>query len=242
MKLDHLSFSYGERLILSNITMNVPLGEITAVMGPSGCGKTTLLQIIAGLLLPDSGYINRLKGNSKDLSTGFVFQDARLLPWKTVFDNIALVLDNRLSLKEKHHWITALLKKMQLYDIAHYYPYQLSGGMQQRVGLARALSVKPDLLLMDEPFSSVDACTRQLLIEEFRELSKQWELTSVFVTHQIDDALALAKQAVILSSSPASIVEKLNLTKMVNDDSWDVAKKNIWKRLKPWANQETSCP
>ena len=195
---------------LEDITLDVDGGEFLCLLGPSGCGKTTLIRIVGGLLDPTSGHVS-IDGQSptdaqKDKALGFVFQEPSLLPWRTVIDNIRLPLEvNRHQNRNDRYPVEELVRLVGLERFRHYYPFQLSGGMQQRVALARALVIDPSLLLMDEPFGSLDEITRATMRYE---LLRIWELdkkTVVFVTHSITEAIILSDRVVVLSPQPGRI-------------------------------------
>lgn len=203
------SFKDGTLRVLDNITFDVRPGEFVSLVGPSGCGKTTLLRLINGLLAPDQGEV-RVKGRppvpSSDLA--MVFQSARLLPWRTVAGNIEFVLALRgLSRKDSAARTLALLGAVGLRDFAEAYPHELSGGMQSRVGLARALAVEPQVLLMDEPFAALDAMTRETLRGELLRMWSRRRMAVVFVTHDIDEAILLSQRIVLLRPRPGRIQE-----------------------------------
>ena len=199
-------------LALQGVDLSIDTDEFVSVVGPSGCGKTTLLRMIAGLVLPDAGAIEidgrAVSGPGPDRAV--VFQQFALLPWATVADNIAFGLALRGMAREERLAIAdGLVHTMGLRGFERHYPRQLSGGMQQRVGLARALAVNPAILLMDEPFASVDAQTRRTLQDDLRRLAERTRKTIVFVTHDIDEAVRLADRVVLMSPRPGHIVESL---------------------------------
>ncbi|MGQ9668130.1 MAG: ABC transporter ATP-binding protein [Anaerolineae bacterium] len=195
-----VSKAFGDRPILHQWDLEVGEREIVCILGPSGCGKTTLLNLVAGLLAPDAGEIRR------PARLGYVFQEPRLLPWRTVRENVAFGL-KALGIREEERRRTAdrLVFHMRLEPFADHYPHQLSGGMRQRVSLARALAVEPQLLLLDEPFKSLDVLLRlelvQLLLDEWR-LSPR---PIMFVTHEVQEAALVAHRALIMCGSPAGI-------------------------------------
>jgi len=208
--VDAISHSFGDLPVLSDITLDVAEGEILAVIGPSGCGKSTLLGILGGLVKPSSGRV--LSEGAPPAGclnpTTYVFQDFALLPWRSVAGNVAFALEHhRLSAAEREARIAEVLATTGLADFAHALPKQLSGGMRQRVGIARALAVKPALLLLDEPLSALDAQTRELLMEEFLALWLRHRTTAVYVTHNLDEALRLADRVCVLSRRPGRIRE-----------------------------------
>ncbi|HUS82132.1 MAG TPA: ABC transporter ATP-binding protein [Dehalococcoidia bacterium] len=201
---------------LADVSLSVVAGEFVAVIGPSGCGKTTLLRAIGGLLAPTSGSV-RIGGESPTVAgrakqVGYVFQDASLLPWRTVIQNVRLPLEvNRRSRASTHLRPERLLELMRLEEFRDYYPRQLSGGMQQRVALARTLVFDPLLLLMDEPFGALDEITRESMRYE---LLRIWQSpltnggrrkTVIFVTHSIAEAVLLADRVVVLTGAPGRV-------------------------------------
>jgi NitT/TauT family transport system ATP-binding protein len=203
-----ITHRYEELTALDAVELHAREGEILALIGPSGCGKSTLLGILGGLLQPSEGRVT-MRGN---LPAGclnpltYVFQDFALLPWRTVRGNVRLPLEHhRLSAAERDERVDDALARTGLSDFADAYSRQLSGGMRQRVGIARALAVTPAVLLMDEPLSALDAQTRNLLMEDFVGLWLRERLTAVYVTHNLDEALRLAHRVVVLSRRPGRV-------------------------------------
>ena len=199
-------------LALQGVNLTIGTDEFVSVVGPSGCGKTTLIRMIAGLVLPDAGaiVIDGLPVSGPGPDRAVVFQQFALLPWATVTENIAFGLELRgMARAERLAIAHDLIYAMGLRGFDRHYPRQLSGGMQQRVGLARALAVNPALLLMDEPFASVDAQTRRTLQEDLLGLAERTRKTIVFVTHDIDEAVRLADRVVLMSPRPGHVVELL---------------------------------
>ncbi len=194
--------------VLNDVNLTLPEQAFTCLVGPSGCGKSTLLRIIDGLMPPDAGEV-RIGGEritAPSLDRGFVFQHFNLLPWRTVIGNIEFGLENLgMKKEERRPRANEILKLVDLDGFENYYPGQLSGGMQQRVGLARALAVDPSLLLMDEPFGSVDDQTRMLLQEELLNIWERDQKTVVFVTHDIEEALYLGDRVVVMRARPSHI-------------------------------------
>ena len=189
--------------VLENIFLNSGPGEITAIVGPSGCGKSTLLRIIAGLIPATSGEV--LHAGSA-LETAFIFQDATLLPWATVEANIALPLRLKGMLPVRRRKIAReWSRRVGLEEVLHYYPRQLSGGMKMRVSIARALSLSPNVLLLDEPFGALDAITRNGLNEELLHLHARDRWTAFFVTHSVSEAVFLSHRVVIMDDRPGRI-------------------------------------
>jgi NitT/TauT family transport system ATP-binding protein len=201
---------YGTVHALERIDLTVAAGEILALIGPSGCGKSTLLGIMGGILQPSEGRV-ALRGAPRPGSLNpftYVFQDFALLPWRTVAGNVALALEHRkLSAAERRARIADVLARTGLTDFADAYPRQLSGGMRQRVGIARALVVEPEILFMDEPLSALDAQTRELLMEDFLALWDGAKATAVYVTHNLAEAIRLADRVVVLSRRPGRVRE-----------------------------------
>lgn len=219
MVIKNLSLSYqdkkGEQILaLKNLSLSINKGEFIAVVGPSGCGKTSLLYLLGGLMHPSKGDIllngKKVKGPGKDRS--IVFQDSLLLPWRTVAGNISFGLEiqkvpKEEMLKQRQYYIDLV----QLTGFENYYPHQLSGGMKQRVNLARALCSDPEILLLDEPFAHLDAQTRELMQQELLNVYQKTKKTFVFVTHDIEEALFLADRVVVLGKRPGQIKEVLNV-------------------------------
>ena len=193
---------------LRDATVAFPRGELTSLLGPSGCGKTTLLKIIAGLIEPDAGEL-LVKGRAvrgPGPERAFVFQDFALLPWATVLRNVAFGLELRgVPRAQREEAARRRIEEVGLKGFEASYPNQLSGGMKQRVGLARALAVDADIILMDEPFSAVDEQTRRKFQEDLLELLRHHEKTVIFVTHSIEEAVYLSGQIVLLSPRPGTV-------------------------------------
>lgn len=212
----------GAMPVLQNINLSVRRGETIVFLGPSGCGKTTLLRLIAGLIKPDQGAV-LVNGAAPQAGIGsaMMFQSFRLLPWKTVRENIAFALPH-LSAAERVAPVDKALRQVGLTRFADYYPAQLSGGMCQRVALARALVVEPDLLLMDEPFASLDAQSRELMQAETLRLTEKQPATGsndahpakatlIFVTHSVDEALIMGDRIVLMAPRPGRIHEIIDV-------------------------------
>ena len=194
---------------LANIDLKIPQGELTTLLGPSGCGKTTLLKIIAGLLDKSDGEVlikgERIKGPGPERA--FVFQDFALMPWASVIRNVAFGLELRgVPKKERYEIARRYIEEVGLTGFDRAYPHELSGGMRQRVGLARALAVDAEILLMDEPFASVDEQTRRKFQEDLLNLLKIEKKTVVFVTHSIEEAVYVSDQVVLLSPRPSKVM------------------------------------
>ena len=211
LSTDSINVVYQESLIaLQNVSLDIPAAKLTAILGPSGCGKTTLLKVIAGLIKPTSGSVKvrgkEIEGPGPDRA--LVFQDFALLPWATVLQNVGFGLRARgVPKKEREETSLHYIKEVGLLGFEDKYPHQLSGGMRQRTGLARALTINSDILLMDEPFSAVDEQMRRKLQEDLLNLLKVENKTVIFVTHSIEEAVYLADQVIILSGRPGSVAE-----------------------------------
>lgn len=203
-----VNLSYGENTekkdVLSDVSFRIQADSTCAIIGPSGCGKSSLLFLLAGLKQPDTGEIV-IKGNPR---RGTILQNYGLFPWKTVAQNIGLGLALRaLDKKQIKEKVNSLIEEMGLTGFDDYFPSQLSGGMQQRVALARSLAIEPEILLMDEPLSSLDALTRERLQNLFLQIREKKKITSVIVTHSIEEAVFLGNTIVVLSKRPAGILQ-----------------------------------
>jgi NitT/TauT family transport system ATP-binding protein len=210
LRLEGITHRYDGLLALDDIELAVRDGETVAIIGPSGCGKSTLLGIVGGLLKPTSGRVVTVGAPRADSLNPFtyVFQDFALLPWRTVAANVALALEHhRLPRAERQGRVRAALELTGLGDFAAALPRQLSGGMRQRVGIARALVVRPAVLLLDEPLSALDAQTRELLMEDLLAIWARERSTRLYVTHNLDEAARLADRVVVLSRRPGRIRE-----------------------------------
>lgn len=198
---------------LKNINLTIPKGQLTALIGRSGCGKSTLLQMIAGLLIPSDGVvrINAHTVTKPSAKWNMMFQKPSLYPWMTVRENAALGLVFSGTYKAKQDRVEALLDMVGLADHKDKNVQQLSGGQQQRVALARSLATEPEILLLDEPFSALDAFTRTQLQNEVAEICHNQGITMVMVTHDIDEAVAMADKVVIMSQNPGEIVGEMDV-------------------------------
>jgi len=211
--IDGLGHAYGGQVVLRDISLAVRRGELVSIVGPSGCGKSTLLRAVAGLIQPAEGRIlidgEPVAGVPQSLAVVFQEYGRSLLPWLTVRDNVALPLRRRGGTKpQRRSAATAALEAVGLADAADKHPWQLSGGMQQRVSIARALAYRPALLLMDEPFGSVDAQTREDL-EDLLLAVRGTDMTILFVTHDIDESVYLGDRVIVLGGSPARVLTDL---------------------------------
>ena len=207
---DHISHRFETLEVLDDVSFTVSSGEVVAIVGPSGCGKSTLLSILGGLLQPSKGHAD-LRGAAPPASFNpltFVFQDFALLPWCTVEVNVEFpLLHTNLGVAERQAIVLDALRRTGLSDFRGTYPKQLSGGMRQRVGIARALAVRPAILLMDEPLSALDSQTRELLMEDFIHLLADGAMGAVYVTHNLEEAVRLADRIVVLSRRPGRVRE-----------------------------------
>jgi NitT/TauT family transport system ATP-binding protein len=244
--VDHASklFLEGSVVAFRNVDLQIRNQEVLCVVGPSGCGKTTLLRCIGGLLAPSSGQV-LIDGQAVDCpraGVAIVFQHFGLLPWKSVMDNVAFGL--RIAGAPREVITERLDHYIQLVGLAGFethYPYQLSGGMQQRVGLARALAIDPEILLMDEPFASVDAQTREVLQEELLQLHERERKTMIFITHSIDEAIILGDRVAVMASRPGRIKEILTVdfarprdpAAVRAQSRYTELRNHIWEELRP---------
>lgn len=228
--------------VLDSISFSVPAKTITAIIGPSGCGKTTLLHIIAGFVGADSGIV-RFDGEpvtTPDVRRTVIFQEYGLFPWLTVQDNLAYGLKIRKQKREKiREVVDHYLDLVHLRQFKTCYPHELSGGMKQRVGLARALAVDPKMLLMDEPFGSLDHLTREIMQEELLGVLEQTEKSGILITHSIEEALFLSDQVVIMTARPSRIVSIVSVPfprprahALKTDKKFIVLKESILAQLK----------
>lgn len=214
LEVSHLYKIYNSRqgsiAAIEDISFAVMPGEFVCLIGPSGGGKTTLLRILAGLLRPDQGqvYLHGQPLNEPCTEIGVVFQKPNLMPWRTVLDNISLPLQIRnATASEIKQRVYRVLEMVNLRDFAHSYPRELSGGMQQRVSIARALVYEPDILLLDEPFGALDALSRERLNHELLQIWRASGKTIVMVTHDIREAVFLADRVMILSQRPGRLAD-----------------------------------
>lgn len=208
LRLESVSHRYDALPVLEGVDLTARDGEILAIIGPSGCGKSTLLQIAAGLIRPSAGAVTVAGAAPPDCLNPItcVFQDFALLPWRTVAGNVALALEHHpLRREERRDRVADALARLGLAEFADALPRQLSGGMRQRVGIARALVVNPAVLLLDEPMSALDAQTRELLIDDFLGVWLQQKTTALYVTHNLAEALRLADRVAVFSRRPGRL-------------------------------------
>jgi NitT/TauT family transport system ATP-binding protein len=247
VSIEHVEMSFGVRTdqevqALADVDLAIRQGEFCCFIGPSGCGKSTLLRIIDGLIAPTAGQVVidgvLTRGPRTDLAV--VFQSFNLLPWRTVAANVALGLEERGVAKDKR--LAAAREWLGMVGLAgfeDFYPSQLSGGMQQRVGIARALAVEPSILLMDEPFGSVDAQTRLIMQSELLRIWAGDRKTVIFVTHDVEEALFLGDRVVTFSERPGRIVdvidvpfERPRVDALRGDPEFARLKEELWEKLK----------
>ena len=195
--------------VLDHVSIAVAKGDLVALIGPSGCGKSTVLNILAGLVTPTEGAITL---SDPDARISYVFQRPRLLPWRNVKRNVEFSLEQtKLPSSRRHEAAKAAIARVNLEGHEHKYPHQLSGGMQQRVALARSLAIEPSVLLLDEPFGALDALTRSYMQEELLGIVRGSGTTALLVTHDIDEALLLADRVLVMSSRPGKIKHELHV-------------------------------
>ncbi|ALC90881.1 sugar ABC transporter ATPase [Bacillus sp. FJAT-18017] len=203
----------GTSKVLSDINLSIREGEFVSILGPSGCGKSTLLSIVAGLTRPTSGEVmlngNPIKKPGKD--RGMVFQEAALFPWMTIEENVMFPLRKEMSKKEAREVAHQFLHMVQLSNYTKHSPHELSGGMQQRVSIARALSMNPKVLLMDEPFGALDEQTRSRLHNELEKIWVETKKTILFVTHSISESIKLSDRIVVMGTRPGIILEDITV-------------------------------
>jgi ABC-type nitrate/sulfonate/bicarbonate transport system ATPase subunit len=228
LKIDRVAKSYWndsrtkQMRVVSELTLTIREGELIAFLGPSGCGKTTLMRMVGGLERQDSGRIV-LRGQElrePDRRRGMVFQSYSSFPWLTVRDNIRFGLRYRgdVTGAEKDRIADHYLAMVGLTQYADFYTNRISGGMRQRVAIARTLASAPDVLLMDEPFGALDAQTREFLQMQLIDINRQERKTTIFVTHDVEEAILLAHRVIIFSSRPARIIREIDVTKVIADD------------------------
>ena len=245
VSVKNVSKNYGETEALKDMSLDFPRGQLTSLLGPSGCGKTTLLKIIAGLLPATSGEVtvNGVTVTAPGPDRAFVFQDFALMPWASVIRNVAFGLELRgVNKTERESIAYKYIGDVGLKGFEHSYPHELSGGMRQRVGLARALAVNADVLLMDEPFSAVDEQTRRKFQEDLLNLIKIEKKTFIFVTHSIEEAVYVSDQIAILLPRPSSVSEVIRPSGFKHKDADSIRKDSeyldivdrIWKSLRTY--------
>ena len=245
-------FSYFDRatrddlLAIERIDLEIPEGQFVAIVGPSGCGKSTFVKIVNGLLPEYEGEIDVLDRGGQGTAHAMVFQDAALFPWFTVLNNVSYGLRCRgVSAKEAHARAMPYIKMVGLEGFEQKFPYQLSGGMQQRANLARALTVDPEILLMDEPFAALDAQTRELMQAELLRIWDEADKTVLFITHQIDEAIYLADRVLVMSARPGRILADITVDlprprelKIKRTPEFTALADRIWELITPQLREE----
>ena len=218
--VEGVSKTYDDLLVLNQIDLTADEGQIVCIIGPSGCGKSTLLRLMGGLEEPSSGNIKPRGLPPSDCLNAltFIFQDFSLLPWRTVESNISLVLeDHPISNKEKQEIINSVLQRTNLSEFSKRWPRELSGGMKQRVGIARALAVNPSILLMDEPLSALDSQTSEILLNDLIDLWDKQRFTSIYITHNLSEAIRIGHKIVVMSRRPGEVRETVNIEKALKE-------------------------
>ncbi len=214
----HLEMAFTARgsrqIVLDDINLEIVAGEFFVIVGPSGCGKTTLLKIVQGLVAPTGGQVmiggRVIDGPGAD--RGFVFQHDSLYPWRTVLKNVVFGLELQgVSMREARPRAEKMIDLVGLKGYEKYYPHELSGGMRQRVNLARALAIEPSILLMDEPFAALDALTRETMQQELLRIAAAAGTTIIFITHQIDEAIFLGDRVAVMAARPGRVREVIDI-------------------------------
>jgi NitT/TauT family transport system ATP-binding protein len=240
LHLEAVSHNYGELSVLNDINLEIKQSEIICIVGPSGCGKSTLLRIIGGLEKPQSGQVMQLGEPPADSLNPltYIFQDFALLPWRSVSGNISLALeDHNLSKSAMQQIIDDVLERTKLGEFANALPRQLSGGMKQRVAIARALSVKPAVMLMDEPLSALDSQTRELLMDDLIDLWVREGFTACYVTHNLAEAVRLGHKIVVLSRRPGEIRDIVKIDIPLDErnlftQDLETKQKQLWEMMR----------
>lgn len=240
LRLDNITHAYSGMDVLRGINLDITSGKIVCIVGPSGCGKSTLLRLIGGLERPTSGRILQLGAPPDDSLNPltYVFQDFALLPWRSVEGNISLVLeDHGIKGTRADGIIRDVLARTKLSDFRQMLPKQLSGGMKQRVAIARALAVNPSVMLMDEPLSALDSQTRELLMDDLIQLWSRQPFTSVYVTHNLAEAVRLGHAIVVLSRRPGCIREIVEIdtpltSRGLGNADLERRRKHLWNLMR----------
>ncbi|WP_105439247.1 ABC transporter ATP-binding protein [Neorhizobium sp. T25_13] len=240
LKLKNITHCYGSVEVLKDISLDIPQGQIACLIGPSGCGKSTLLRFLGGLERPSSGEVLQIGQPPQDCLNPltYVFQHFALLPWRTVEGNIRLVLeDHGLSRREMDDIVANVLERTRLSEFRDALPKQLSGGMRQRVAISRALAVRPAVMLMDEPLSALDSQTRELLMDDLISLWTRQPFTSVYVTHNLNEAVRLGHRVVVLSRRPGRIRQIVDIDiplaeRHLGDPMLEEKQKELWELMR----------
>lgn len=208
LKLENITKAFNDRLILSEFSLQVQPGSITCLYGPSGCGKTTLLNMMGGIKQPDTGSVTGFP----EEKISFIFQETRLLPWKTVFENIRFPLLDKIPDGQARKIARKFIELVGLENEEGLYPHQLSGGMKQRVSIARAFAYPGSLILMDEAFQNLDNTLKYNILDSFLKIWKEDGRTVIFVTHDIEEAIKLGQEIIFLNHAPLQIIKSINIT------------------------------
>lgn len=247
IRCTHLYKWFGQTQVIADLDLSIEHNEFVCVVGPSGCGKTTLLRMIAGLVEIDSGTVTI---GGQDVTgplaqVAVVFQHFGLFPWKTVSKNVALPLvASGIDKSEVGRRVSEAIALVGLKGTEDLYPAQLSGGMKQRVGLARSLALQPEVILLDEPFAAVDAQTREVLQEELLGLWSRYKQTAMFITHSIDEAITLADRVIVMGTKPGRIIEELvvpiprprTVASVRRHEAYAPLREQIWEYLRTTDN------
>jgi NitT/TauT family transport system ATP-binding protein len=240
LRIDNVSHAYAGLEVLRDITLDVGRGRVVCLVGPSGCGKSTLLRLAGGLERPDRGEVLQVGAPPPDSLNPltYIFQDFALLPWRTVAGNVSLVLEpHGLERATREKIIADVLARTKLSDFHDALPKQLSGGMKQRVAISRALAVKPAVLMMDEPLSALDSQTRELLIDDLVELWSRDGFTALYVTHNLEEAVRLGHEIVVLSRRPGRIVDIVRIERALDerrtgDKDLEAVRQRLWDMMR----------
>lgn len=221
-EIKNLSFSYhtltGETKVLNNISFAVNYGDFVSIVGPSGCGKSTLLSLLSGMIHPEEGEI--IFADKTPPKMGYMLQRDHLLDWRTIYQNTILGLEiNKLLTPENIMYVNDLIKEYGLLDFKDKKPCELSGGMKQRVALIRTLALKPEILLLDEPFSALDFQTRLIVSKDISSIIRKEHKTAILITHDISEAIRLSDKVIVLSNRPATIKNQMEISLSELDDT-----------------------
>jgi NitT/TauT family transport system ATP-binding protein len=252
IRIAGVSKSYGPKPVLGNVELEVARGEFLVILGASGCGKSTLLNLVSGFVQPDTGSIHVNDKEVVDITPacGMVFQQYALFPWKTVQENVEFGLKMRhMPRAERAEIARHFIEMVGLRGVAGSYPHALSGGMKQRVSIARVLANDPDVMLLDEPFAALDAMTRQVLQEQLVSIYEKSGKTILFITHSIDEALMLSTRMVVMGGQPGRIVQDIR-NDLPHPRSADVQlsgrylelKKSIWETVQVEVTRSLEAP
>ena len=241
IEIEALAKDFGRLRVFENMSLEIGRRECVSIVGPSGCGKTTLLRCIDGLVEPSAGEVrlNGVRVTKPPIGVAVVFQQFGLFPWKTVYENVAYGLRlARAPKREIDMKVPRFIELVGLDGFEKAYPYQLSGGMQQRTGLARALAVEPEVLLMDEPFASIDAQTREILQFELLRIWESRPTSMVFVTHSIDEAVLMGDRVVVLRGRPSHVAEVIDVglprprtRETLSSPRFGEVREHVWSKL-----------